>query len=227
MAQQEPHGFLYGLGRMGVREDQHGILMHGVGRWLVYSRPRAWLGQRVELPNLLKGVELPPHARCLDLATGLGWATAGIARIAPGATIVSIDYDFDVLPRAREYINAHSAANNATMCRADGKRLPMRDRSFDLVVCLYGLHHFRGYLEALKEIARVLKPGGTFALIDPLRSKDKPSGGHGAMQVLTRTEMTRLLDEAGFEVLSSRVSFGSARVIMRNRLRMEQARGAT
>ena len=54
--------------------------MHGLGRWLVYSRPRAWVGQRFELPNLLKGVELPLYARCLDLATGLGWATAGIAQ---------------------------------------------------------------------------------------------------------------------------------------------------
>jgi len=227
VAQEDQHGILYGLGRMGVCEDQHGVLMHGLGRWLVYSRPRAWLGQRLELPRLLKGVKLPRAARCLDLATGLGWASAGIARIAPSATIISVDYDFEVLPRAREYINAQRAASIATMCRADGKRLPMRDRSFDLVVCLYGLHHFRGYLDALKEIARVLKPGGTFALIDPLRSKDKPTGGHGGMEIVTRAQMMRLLDEAGFEVVSSRVSFGSARVVTRNRSGTNDARVAT
>ena len=124
--------------------------MHGLGRWLVYSRPRAWVGQRLELPSLLKGVDLPLYARCLDLATGLGWATAGIARIAPSARIVSVDYDVDVLPRAREYLKSQPAGSIAAFCRADGKRLPFPDGSFDLVVCLYGLHHFLGYLDALK-----------------------------------------------------------------------------
>jgi hypothetical protein len=51
--------------------------MQGLGPLLVYSRPRAWVGQRFELPHLLKGVDVPLYARCLDLATGLGWATAG------------------------------------------------------------------------------------------------------------------------------------------------------
>jgi ubiquinone/menaquinone biosynthesis C-methylase UbiE len=203
------------------RENRHGILMHGLGRWLVYSRPRAWIGQRLELPRLLKGVELPPHAQCLDLATGLGWATAGIARTTPSATIVSVDYDFEVLPRAREYLNSQGSASNATLCRADGKRLPFRDRSFDLVVCLYGLHHFRGYLDGLKDIARVLKPSGAFALIDPVRSKDQPLGGHRGLEVLTRTQLTRLLEQAGLEVISSRVSYGAARMVARNRIGRE------
>jgi ubiquinone/menaquinone biosynthesis C-methylase UbiE len=192
--------------------------MHGLGRWLIYSRPRAWLGQRIELPRLLKDVKLPIDARCLDLATGLGWATAGIARIAPTARIVSIDYDFDVLSRAREYLNSQGAGSNATFCRADGKRLPFRDRSFDLIVCLYGLHHFRGYLDALREIARALKPRGTFALIDPIRGRDTPPGGHHGTEVLTRAELLRMLDEAGFEVISSRISFRAMRAVMRSRV---------
>jgi SAM-dependent methyltransferase len=199
------------------QQDQHGILMHGLGRWLVYSRPRAWLGQRLELPNLLKGVEFPLYARCLDLATGLGWATAGIARIAPSARIVSVDYDFDVLPRARQYLNSQVPGSKVALCRADGKRLPFHDQTFDLVVCLYGLHHFRGYLEALHEIARVLKPTGTFALIDPVRRDDKPRGGHHGMELLTSAELRRLLDEAGFEIVRSRMSFGAIRLVTRSR----------
>jgi SAM-dependent methyltransferase len=191
--------------------------MHGLGRWLVYSRPRAWIGRRFELPNLLKGVQLPLYARCLDLATGLGWATAGIADTAPSATILSVDYDFEVLPRAREYLNSQRLSRMPILCRADAKRLPLRDGSFDLVVCLYGLHHFRGYLDGLREIARVLKPTGTFALIDPIRSPHKPAGGHHGTEVLTQAELWRMLDEAGFEIRSSRISFGAIRAVMRSR----------
>jgi SAM-dependent methyltransferase len=199
------------------QEDQHGILMRGLGRWLVYSRPRAWVGQRFELPNLLKGVDVPLYARCLDLATGLGWATAGIAGIAPSARIVSVDYDIDVLPRAREYLKSRPAGPNAVFCRADGKRLPFHDHSFDLVVCLYGLHHFRGYFDALREIGRVLKPTGAFGLIEPIRGADKPPRGHHGTEVLTQAELWRMLDEAGFEILSSRISFGAMRAVMRSR----------
>jgi ubiquinone/menaquinone biosynthesis C-methylase UbiE len=195
------------------RQAEHGVLMRGLGRWFVYSRPRAWLGMAVEVPRLLRGVEIPRGARCLDIATGLGWASVGLVRRDPSARIVALDYDQSILPRAREYLTAHGAARNAALCRADGKRLPFRSGSFDLVLCLYGLHHFRGYLEALREIARVLKPSGTFALIDPIRSAGKPPGGHHGTEVPTIGELDRMLTEAGFEVAPSRISMGTAKMV--------------
>jgi SAM-dependent methyltransferase len=109
-------------------------------------------------------------------------------------------------------------AANAALCRADAKHLPFRDGSFDLAICLYGLHHFRGYFQALHEIARVLKPGGTFALIDPVRSPRKPPGGHHGTEVLTSEELDRMLSAAGFEVVQFRVSLGRAKAVMRKNL---------
>ena len=194
-------------------KDQHGILMRGLGRWLVYSRPRAWLGMALEIPNLLRGIDLPRGARCLDIATGLGWASAGIVRRDRSARIVALDYDGIILPRTREYLSSHHAGRNTALCRADAKYLPFRDASFELVLCLYGLHHFRGYIESLREIARVLKPTGTFALIDPIRSPSKPAGGHHGTQVPTRDEFDRMLDEAGFEIDRARVSMGSIKAV--------------
>lgn len=193
-----------------------GVLMRGLGRWLVYSRPRAWLGMAVELPNLLRGVSIPHGAKCLDIATGLGWATAGLIRLDPSVRTVALDYDGTILPRTREYLREH-AAESSGLCRADSKHLPFRDASFDLVLCLYGLHHFRGYFEALREIARVLKKTGTFALIDPARRPGKPPGGHHGMEVPTRDELDRMLLDAGFEVVLSRVSLGRVKAVTRKR----------
>lgn len=167
----------------------------------------------VEVPSLLRGVRIPSGASCLDIATGLGWATAGLARRDPSARIVALDYDGAVLPRTREYLRARGAAASTALCRADGKHLPFRDGSFDLVLCLYGLHHFRGYLEALREIARVLKPTGTFALIDPIRSPGKPPGGHHGTAVPTREELARMLGEAGFEILQFRISLRRVKAV--------------
>jgi SAM-dependent methyltransferase len=91
--------------------------------------------------------------------------------------------------------------------------LPFSDESFDLVLCLYGLHHFRGYLEALREIARVLRSTGTFVLIDPVRNPNKPPGGHHGTDVPTREELDRMLGEAGFEIVLSPVSLGRMKAV--------------
>ena len=135
--------------------------MRGFARWLVYSRPRAWFGKAIEVPALLRGIKVAGGATCLDIATGLGWASVALARRDPSARVVALDYDGTILPRTREYPESHGAATNTSLCRGDGKHLPFRDGSFDLAACLYGLHHFRGYVAALHDIARVLKPRGT------------------------------------------------------------------
>ena len=198
-------------------DHPHGILMRGLGRWVVYSRPRAWLGMAVEIPNLLRGVPIPRAARCLDIATGLGWASAGVARRDPSVQIVALDYDGTILPRTREYVRSHGAGANTTLCRADAKSLPIGDGRFDLVLCLYGLHHFRGYLAALREIARVLTPGGTFALIDPIRKPGKPSAHHHGLDIATTEELHRMLGEAGFDILRAHVSLGLLKAVAHRR----------
>jgi len=199
-------------------EDRHGVLMRGIGRWFVYSRPRAWVGMTVEMPNLLHGVRIPRGGLCLDIATGIGWASRGVLRREVSARVVALDYDGTILPRTREYLRSHGMATNVAPCRGDAKRLPFRTGRFDLVVCLYGLHHVRGSLVALHEIARVLKPGGTFAMIDPVRKPGKPPGSHdGGLEFRTSEELHRMLGEAGFEVLRSRVSLGSLKAVARKK----------
>ena len=196
-------------------ENHQGVLMRGIGRFLVYSRPRAWLGMAIEIPSLLRDVEIPQGARCLDIATGLGWATVGLLRRDPSVHVIALDYDGTILPRTRQYLSDHGAAANVELCRGDGKHLPFRSGSFDLVLCLYGLHHFRGYSDALRDIARVMKPQGTFALIDPVRRSGKPPGGHHGTEVPTKEELDRMLADSGFEVSKSRVSRGSIKAVTR------------
>jgi ubiquinone/menaquinone biosynthesis C-methylase UbiE len=162
-------------------EDHQGVLMHGIGQWVVFGRLRAWPGVTLEMPNLLHGVRFPPGAKCLHIATGLGWATVELVGREPTARVVALEYDGTILSRTRKYLRSHGAAN-AALYRADAKHLPFSDESFDLVLCLYGLHHFRGYLEALREIARVLRSTGTFVLIDPVRNPtSRPAGITGPM----------------------------------------------
>ena len=53
------------------------------------------------------------------------------------------------------------------LCSADAMRLPYQDETFDLVVCRGGLHHLPDLPDAVREIRRVLRNGGTFLAFDP------------------------------------------------------------
>jgi ubiquinone/menaquinone biosynthesis C-methylase UbiE len=102
--------------------------LRGIGRLLVYSRLRAWLGVTFEMPSLLRGVRFPPGAKCLDIATGVGLATVGLLRHDPTVRVVALEYDGTILSRTREYLRSHGAANTA-LCRADAKHLGVRNGS--------------------------------------------------------------------------------------------------
>ena len=209
--------------------DRNGVLMRGVGRWFVFSRLRAWLGIAIEIPRLLRGTAIPRGATCLDVASGLGWAGAGLLRREPLADVVAVDYDETILTRARDYLSSRASGQRNAVCRADAKHLPFRAGSFHVAICLYGLHHCRGYLETLREIARVLKPGGTLALIDPVRKPGRPPNGHHGTEVPTVEELQRMLAAAGFQPITPRVAMGTARVVVskahsEDRLRPDFAR---
>jgi hypothetical protein len=70
-------------------------------------------------------------------------------------------------------------------------------------------------VEALREIARVLKLDGTLALIDPVRKPGKPPGGHHGTEVPTGQELQQMLGKAGFQSVSPRVSMGRAKAVVR------------
>jgi ubiquinone/menaquinone biosynthesis C-methylase UbiE len=188
------------------RGNGNGILMRGIGRWIVFSRLRAWLGLKLEVPRLLRDATIPRAATCLDIATGLGWGSVGLLRRDPLAEIVALDSDERILPHTRYYLSSHAEKERTAVCRGDAKHLPFRDGAFHVVICFYGLHHCRGYLEALREIARVLKPAGTLALIDPVRKAGKTLGGHHGTEIPTLSELRRMLSEAGFDPVAPRVS---------------------
>ena len=107
------------------------------------------------IPALLDAVAAGRNTRLLDVATGLGDAAAAAA--ARGATVTAIDFSSAMVQRARR---THPGIE---FHEGDAQELPFPDRSFDAVVCNFGMLHFTEPERSLAEARRVLVPGGRVA----------------------------------------------------------------
>ncbi|MDH3379232.1 MAG: class I SAM-dependent methyltransferase [Gammaproteobacteria bacterium] len=96
----------------------------------------------------------------LDIGCGPGVTVAQcIERGA--ASVVGLDSDIEYLSIASELIGGDS---RASLCNATAERLPIRDQSFDVVVCRVALNYMP-LDTVISEVARVLKRDGTFCVI--------------------------------------------------------------
>jgi ubiquinone/menaquinone biosynthesis C-methylase UbiE len=106
---------------------------------------------------------------CLDIATGPGHTAL---RIAPKAGfVVGVDIAEGMIKKAAELAGAQGCANLLFQV-ADAHILPFASNSFSLVTCRIAPHHFYDVAKAMREVARVLKPGGRFVLEDSLSPED-------------------------------------------------------
>jgi len=108
---------------------------------------------------------LAPGQSLLDVGCGPGTITLDLAaRVAPGA-VVGIDRADEVIAQA-EATRAERACDNVRFAVGDVYALDFDDASFDVVHAHQVLQHLREPVAALRELRRVLRPGGTLAARD-------------------------------------------------------------
>jgi ubiquinone/menaquinone biosynthesis C-methylase UbiE len=115
---------------------------------------------------LLEQAGLQPDHRVLDLACGTGTLTVAAQRAQPQSDVIGVDGDPDILQRARR--KAQHAGVSIRFDEALSQRLPYADASFDRVLSSLFFHHLDrgGKLATLREVRRVLKPGGELHVAD-------------------------------------------------------------
>jgi demethylmenaquinone methyltransferase/2-methoxy-6-polyprenyl-1,4-benzoquinol methylase len=128
---------------------------------------RVW---RARTARRLRPILQRRDARVLDLCCGTGDLAFALARGGP-AQIIGADFSHAMLVRANSKSKADSLGARAETERpgffeADALRLPFADASFDLVTTAFGFRNLANYESGLKEIRRVLKPGGTLAVLE-------------------------------------------------------------
>jgi len=129
---------------------------------------RLW---RTRTARLLHSILDRPDALVLDLCCGTGDLAFALSR-AGKARIVGVDFAHSMLVRAREKSTALAPSPNQgstspmPFFEADALRLPFASASFDLVTSAFGFRNLANYEAGLREIQRVLKPGGTIAILE-------------------------------------------------------------
>ncbi len=147
-----------------------------------------------------------PGDLVLDLAAGTCWATEFLHRL--GIRTVSLDLSLLMLQRGRRRLAVDQRLRHrsaAAFTVGSVAYLPFADETFDGVLCMNALHHMPSYRQALREIHRVLKEGGSAVFSEPgARHADSPMAqtrmrDHGVLEKSVSLPLVReLAKEVGF-----------------------------
>jgi len=108
---------------------------------------------------------LRPGQRALDVAGGTGDLTRLLARrVGPAGEVVLTDINANMLCRGRDRLVDSGLLMPAVQC--DAERLPFRDDYFDCVTIGFGLRNVTRKTRALREMMRVLQPGGRLVVLE-------------------------------------------------------------
>jgi ubiquinone/menaquinone biosynthesis C-methylase UbiE len=165
------------------------------------------LKERVfEAERLLRLVAPTGSERALDVACG----PATLARIfAPHVRSISgLDLTPAMLERARKEAAAGNLSN-FSLIRGNVLQVPFGSDTFDLVVTSYSIHHLPDAAAAIGEVARILKRGGKFGLLDIIVSEDQAKAkAYNDIEIARDASHTRALPVSEFERLLASSGLG-------------------
>jgi demethylmenaquinone methyltransferase / 2-methoxy-6-polyprenyl-1,4-benzoquinol methylase len=156
-----------------------------------------------------KSILARPDARALDLCCGTGDLTFALEKVRrqAGASssphtwhpVVGSDFAQPMLDRAQQ--KGRNARSTAVFTNADAMHMPFADATFDLVTSAFGFRNLVNYEAGLREIARVLRPGGYIGILE---CTEPPTGITAAM---FRFYFRRILPVIGGAVSGNREAY--------------------
>ncbi len=184
-------------------------VMSALERRFCCSPPWNAVARRVVLPWAVQRSRL--EGRVLEVGAGSGAMAAGVLESHPIAEITVTDLDPKMVERASARLGGHGARGRARV--ADARRLPFEDGAFDAAVSFLMLHHVGGWEQALREMARVVRPGGRLFVYDLLESRL-----WGLAHGISRSDGIRMVTLAELERVLADLPLRDVRVRSRGRL---------
>lgn len=123
---------------------------------------------------LVRAVDPRPGDRVLDVATGTGMVAEGLAR-SGASEVIGLDQSEAMLGAARARVSREpQLASRVRLVRGEAEALPFADAEFDALTFTYLLRYVDDRFATLRELARVVKPGGRIGMVEfgvPLRPR--------------------------------------------------------
>jgi len=111
-------------------------------------------------------LQLGDAPRVLDLATGTGDLAVAIAKSREHAKVVGLDPSSEMLAIARAKIDRKGLAQRIELVLGDAQQLPHASCEFDAATIAFGIRNVPDRAAALREMARVVRPGGRIAILE-------------------------------------------------------------
>lgn len=129
-----------------------------LNRLLSFGIDRRWRAQAV------RAALGPRPRRILDVATGTADLALSLKRAAPQAEVIGLDFSEEMLALGRKKVARQGL--ELPLLQGDAQQLPFADASFDAVTVAYGLRNFSDRARGLREMQRVLRPGGRLVVLE-------------------------------------------------------------
>lgn len=131
-----------------------------MNRAMTFGIDRRWRRIAVDM------VARNPHDSILDIATGTGDLAMLLARRTQARRITGLDLSQGMIDIGRRKIERAGLAGRIELICGDSLAMPFADAQFDAITVAYGVRNFADLLAGYREMARVLRPGGTLTVIE-------------------------------------------------------------
>lgn len=166
---------------------------------LVNNPVYAWFQKR-EVENLWRLLPPAPGLHLLDVGCGRGVEPRLIAETFQPASLTVFDLDPGQVRRAYAYLRRNGFP--VSLLLADAERLPFAECRFDAAIEFAVFHHVPNWQAALREVARVLKPGAALYFVDISKRRygvGMKLMGHDMEALFTIEEFRQGLEDAGLD----------------------------
>jgi len=114
----------------------------------------------------VRATGLPPEGRLLDVCTGTADMALEAARQFPGARVAGVDFSAAMLDLGRGKAARAGCGGRIRLSVASAERLPFPEGAFDAATMAFGLRNIPDRGRALRELHRVLRPGGRAVILE-------------------------------------------------------------
>jgi len=128
---------------------------------MVVNNPFRMAMQQMEMLWFMHTALPRPNLRFLEIGCGRGAGARILLKKMRPCRIDALDLDYSMVQKARRFLTPGERAR-VSLCVGDSTRLPFQSAVYDVIFGFGFLHHVPHWQSAVKEIARVLKPGGRY-----------------------------------------------------------------